>query len=213
MTSHATCRRSIPSWTRWGSLLWLLVWFPVYWHAWGLANFLRLCDLAVILTCAGLVVDSPLLISSQAVSSLMVDTAWALDVCSRIFAGRHLIGGTEYFFDARFPLWIRLLSLYHLILPAVLLWALYRIGYDRRGLMLQSTIALLAFVLSRLVDTKENLNFAFSDPFFHHTWGPAPVHIAVSLLFLTVVAYIPTHALLKRLFPSPSRVLRIHASD
>ena len=213
MTSHSTFKGRIPYGIRWGSLLWLLVWFPVYWHTWGLANFLRLCNVAVILTCAGLLIDNCLLLSSQAVSSLMVDTAWVLDVCCRIFAGRHLIGGTEYFFDVRFPLWTRLLSLYHLLLPAVLLWALHRMGYDRRGLALQSTIALLAFVLSRFIDIKENLNFAFSDPFFHHTWGPAPVHIAVSLLFLIVVAYIPTHGLLERLFPSPSRVLKRHASD
>jgi hypothetical protein len=213
MTPHSTCKGSLYSWIRWGSLLWLLIWFPVYWHTWGPANFLRLCNVAVILTCAGLLVDNPLLISSQAVSSLMVDTAWVLDVCCRVFTGRHLIGGTEYFFDVRFPLWIRLLSLYHLILPAVLLWALHRMGYDRRGWILQSAIALLVFVLSRFIDTKENLNFAFSDPFFHRTWGPAPVHIAISLLFLIVVAYIPTHALLKRLFPSASRALRSHASD
>ncbi|MFL5373599.1 MAG: hypothetical protein ACJ78T_06385, partial [Myxococcales bacterium] len=55
---------------RWAALLWLLVWMPVYASVWGFANFLHLCDVAVILTCAGLWTGSALLLSSQAVSSL-----------------------------------------------------------------------------------------------------------------------------------------------
>jgi hypothetical protein len=147
--------------------------------------------------------NNSLLLSSQAVSSLLIDLAWALDAAWRLFLGRHLIGGTDYLFDARFPLWLRLLSLFHLLLPFLLLWALHRVGYDRRAWALQSAIAILVLVLARIASTPEkNINFAFSDPFFHRAWGPAPVHLAVTSLFLIFVDYLPTHLLLSRIFPA-----------
>src|ERR1022692_5340502 len=52
-------------WLRWAALAWLVIWFPAYWHTWGAANFLYLCDIAVILTCLGVWTNSALLISSQ----------------------------------------------------------------------------------------------------------------------------------------------------
>src|SRR6266705_343473 len=55
---------------RWFALAWMTVWLPAYARVWGWSNFLHVCDVAVILTCAGLIFDSPLLLSSQAVSSL-----------------------------------------------------------------------------------------------------------------------------------------------
>ena len=132
---------------------------------------MQLCDVAVILTCVGLWTNSGLLISSQAISSLLVDIAWALDAGWRLFTGHHLIGGTEYLFDASEPLWIRLLSLYHLVLPALLLWMLYRMGYDRRGWALQSAIALPVFIASRFTIPAEKYEFCFRRPFLPPPMG------------------------------------------
>ena len=179
----------------------MVVWLPVYWHAWGAANFLHLCDLAVILTCIAIWTDNALLISSQAISSPVVDALWALDAAWTFFFGHHLIGGTEYLFDPTHPLWIRLLTLFHVVLPVLLLWAVTRTGYDGRGFALQSAIALVVLIASRFTDPVKNINFAFTDPFFHRQLGPAPVHIAISWVFLAVVAYLPTHWLLQRFFP------------
>ena len=192
-----------PTWLRWISLAWLLVWVPAYWRTWGVSNFLQLCDIAVLLTCIGFWADSRLLISSQAVSSLLVDLVWTLDASWRLLLGRHLLGGTEYFFDARYPLWVRLLSLFHIVMPPLLLWALHRTGYDRRGFRLQSLIALLVFIASRFTSPAKNMNFAFTDPFFHRSWGPPPVHVAISFLFMVIVVYLPTHLVLKKVFARP----------
>lgn len=193
----------IPRWIKWTALVWLLVWFPTYWHVWGPQNFLQMCDIAVILTCIGVWTNSSLLISSQAVSALLVCTAWALDAGWRFFLHHHLIGGTEYLFDASEPLWIRLLSLYHLVLSVLLLWLLYRVGYDRRGWALQSAIALPVFIASRFTLPQKNMNFAFADSFFHRQWGPAPVHLLVIWLFMVFVVYMPTHFFLERTFLQP----------
>src|SRR2546422_11729373 len=84
---------------RWFALAWMIVWLPAYTRVWGWSNFLHVCDVAVILTCAGLIFDSPLLLSSQAVSSLLGSVAWCVDAGSRLVMGRHLFGGTEYMWD------------------------------------------------------------------------------------------------------------------
>ncbi len=192
-----------PVWIRWAVLVWLAIWIPSYWRTWGAANFLHLCDIAVILTCAGILTNSSLLISSQAVSSLLVDAAWALDAGWRLIRGRALLGGADYLFDAHYPLWVRLLSLFHIAMPVLLLWALNRTGYDRRGWALQCAIALPLFVAARFTDPTTNINYAFSDPFIHRQWGPAPIHVLISWLFMVFVVYLPTHLLLRRLFPAP----------
>jgi len=123
---------------RWVSLCWMVVWFPAYFHFWGWANLLHLCDVAVILSFIGIWWANPLLLSSQAVSSLAAGLFWILDVGWRLTTGRYLIGGTDYMWDARYPLWVRLLSSFHVGLPLVLLWTLRRVGYDRRALGLQA---------------------------------------------------------------------------
>jgi hypothetical protein len=204
MTSFPASQGKIPPWLRWAALLWLLVWFPVYRNTWGSVNFLHLCDLAVILGCIGLWSGSALLISSQAVASLLVGIAWTVGVAWEFFLGRPLIAGTEYLFDPRYPLWVRLLTMFHIVLPVVLLWALARTGYDRRGWALQSAITLVAFVASRFTPPEQNINFAFTDPFFHRAWGPAAAHVATIELFMIFVAYLPAHLLLRRFFPSPA---------
>jgi hypothetical protein len=205
MVTPLADRASIPHWLQWAALVWMLIWFPIYWRTWGASNFVQLCDVAVILTCIAIWTNSRLLISSQAVSALLVDAAWGLDAGWRLFTHRHLFGGTEYLFDASEPLWIRLLSLYHLALPALLLWLLYRLGYDRRGWGLQSAISLPVFAASRFTIPQKNMNFAFAEPFFRRQWGPAPVHVVVIWLFMVFVVYLPTHLFLIRVFAKPKR--------
>src|SRR5260370_19673592 len=121
----------------WVGLLWTVVWLPTYIRGWGWANLLHLCDIAVILGCAGLWWGSSLLISSQALSSLAAGIFWSVDVGWRLVSGRFLVGGTEYMWDARVPLWARLLSSFHIDLPVSLLWAMRKIGYDPHSLALQ----------------------------------------------------------------------------
>jgi len=203
MTAPSQTQPKLPVWIRWVALVWLAFWSIVYWRSWGPLNFLHFCDITEILACIGFAADSALLISSQAVASLLVDAAWALDAGWTVVFGHHLIGGTEYLFDPSHALWVRLLSLFHIVLPVLLLWAVHRLGYDRRGFPLQLAIALPAFIASRLAPAAQNLNYAYIDPFFHRSWGPAPVHIVVIFLFMLFAVYLPTHLILKRVFQPP----------
>lgn len=198
-------QRKFPAAVRWGAMVFLCVWFVAYWRTWGPANFLNLCDIAIILSCIGVWRSSELLVSSQAVSLLLVGLVWGLDVVLKLCTGHHILGGMEYLFDTRYPLGVRLLSFFHVILPVFLLVALRQTGYDRRALGLQSFIAAAAMTAARFTNPAQNLNSAFRDPFFHRGWGSAPAHVALMLVVLIFVVYWPTHWALARLFPSPLR--------
>ena len=188
---------------RWLGVAWLLVWIPAYWAHYGPAVFLNLCDIAVILTCVGLWRGSAILLSTQALSSIVVDTAWMVDLAWRGVTGRHLIGGTEYMWDPAYPWWLRGLSLFHVWLPLVLVFAVRRTGYDRRAPWVQIALAAVVLVASRALGPAENPNFAFTDPIFGRSWGPAPVHLAVILAGLALI-YLLTDRALRRWMPPPA---------
>lgn len=179
-----------------------MVWVPAYAQTWGWANFLLLCDVAMFLTFFGVWTRNRLLLSSQAVATLFAGVVWALDVGWRLVAGRHLYGGTEYMFDAAYPLWVRMLSTFHLWLPLLLLWTVRRIGYDARGWLLQSAITVPLVIAGRFFDSAKNMNFAFTDPVFDRQWGAAPMHIGVILFFIIATIYWPTNLVLLRLCPA-----------
>jgi len=193
-----------------GAALWLVVFVGAYWPTYGPANFLHLCDVAVILTCVGLMRGSSLLLSSQALASLVVDVAWDLDLFWRAATGGHLVGGTEYMWESRYPLSIRLLSCFHVFWPLLLLWALRRVGYDRRALPVQTILTALVLVASHFVLPEANINFARGNPFNGRPWGPPPVHLGLSLLGLVAIVYWPTHRVLNHFFPR-SEVERLDA--
>ena len=158
------------------------------------------------LTAVGLFAGDRLLLSSQALAAPAIGIAWSLDAGWRLTTGAHLFGGTEYMWDPRYPLFTRLLSLYHVAWPILVVWCVRRVGYDRRAWPLQSGIAAAAILAARaLTPPAENVNFAFREPFFGHAFAPPALHLAIVWAALAVVAYGATHALLTRFAPGPPR--------
>jgi hypothetical protein len=187
------------------AVLWLLVYLPAYTVAYGVSNFVFLCNLGVILTALGLLTGSALLLSSQAVAAMVICLVWCVDAGVHLLFGWFPLGATAYLWDPQYPLFTRLLSLYHVAWPFVLLHALRRTGYDPRGYALQAGVAAAALALSRFMDPARNVNFAFTDPFFGRAFGPGPVHLAVVYLALVGVVYAATHRLLKAALPEAKR--------
>jgi len=206
--SSLTTTAKLPAWARWCSIAWLVVWIPVYWRFWGPGNFLHVCDIAVILTCLGLWFSDSLLLSSQAVASIFPDLLWDLDAAWRLFTGHPLTGGTDYMWDAHYPLWVRLLSLFHIVWPIILLLALARTGYDRRGFSLQSAIAAAALIAARFCNPALNINYAFRNPFTGTQIGSAPVYVSLVWLALVLALYLPVHLALAKTFPAAPRLPR-----
>ncbi len=190
---------------RWLGLAWLAVYLPSYTLAYGVTNFLFLCNLGVLITAAALWSGSRLWISSQAVAAPIIGCAWALDAGWRVVSGEFLFGGTAYMWDPHYPLFTRLLSLYHLAWPLLVVACVARGGYDRRGWALQSALAALAIVVARLATPPaDNINFAFRDPFLGAQIGPPALHLALVIAALGGVAYGVTHGLLAWRFANGS---------
>jgi hypothetical protein len=180
-----------------GALAWLAIYLPSYAAAYGFRNFLFLCNLGVILTAIAILRGDRLLLGSQAVAAPVIGLAWGLDAGWRVVTGAHLFGGTEYMWDPQYPLFTRLLSLYHLVWPILVVALVRRLGYDRRSWTLQALIAGGVLVICRLwTPPTENINFAFVDPIFHRAFEPAILHLAIVLTALAGVAYGLTHAVL-----------------
>ncbi len=194
----------IPLWIKIAAAAWVVVWIPTYTIYYGWTDFLHLSDVAIAVTAIGLWMSSPLLLTSQAISTLVAETIWTVDVIWGEATGHILIAGVGYMWDKKYPLWLRLMSFYHALLPALLLWTISRVGYDRRGLKLQAGIAAAALVAGRLWGSaKHNINFSFRDPFFDRAWGPAPVHVFLMFVGAMLVGYLPTDWLLAKLFTRP----------
>lgn len=190
---------------RWAALAFGLLWLPSYAAVWGWRNFLQLCDVAVFLTVLGIWRGNALLLSSQTIGSLIINILWAVDVGARLVLGSHVIGGTEYMWNSAQPLAVRLLSLFHIVMPFVQLYCLRRTGYDRRGLPFEAALAALVILVSRAVALPgTNPNFVFIAPFWKRTliseWG----HVALVYTVLMLVLILPAHLLLRRLLPPPS---------
>lgn len=181
-----------------------LVWAVVYWRGYGPANFLWFCDLANFLIVAALWMESPLLLSAQAVSVVLVQTLWSLDLLGRLLTGGHWLGATQHLFDPTLAPSLKLASLFHVVVPPIVLWALSRLGYDRRGWLLQTAIAWVVLPASYAIAWDANVNFVqgpFEGP---QTWVYPGVYLLVLMLGYPLVLYLPAHLLLHGWFSGRS---------
>lgn len=177
--------------------VWMAAWVPLYWIHNDPANFLWLCDAANIVLLAALWLESALLFSSQAAGVLLIQLLWAVDFLGALVTGSHPIGGTEYMFDATSPAWLRAMSLFHLALPPLLLWGVWRLGYDRRGWRLETLLiwALLppSFFLA---DPARNLNWVWRPFERPQTLVSPEIYFAFLFAAYPLLVFLPSHAAL-----------------
>jgi len=185
----------IPVWLKLMWTVWLLLWAPLYWRQYGAQNFLYFCDLGNILIGIALWMESALVVSWQAAGLLMFEMLYLVDLLGAGLFGRHLIGGTEYMFDPNIPLLIRLLSLFHVVTPPLLLWAIWRLGYDARGWKLQTLMTWIVIPINYFWRPQYNVNFARGLFRVEHL-VPGPVYLIAYLVLVPLVFYYPTHLVL-----------------
>src|SRR5947207_15638010 len=93
---------------------------------------------------------------------LLPEFAWSLDFLFRLLTGASLLGLSGYMFNPRIPVFIRSLSLFHVCLPLLIIWTLYRLGYDDRALFWQTLVAGLVLPLSYFFSgPKMNVNWMY----------------------------------------------------
>jgi hypothetical protein len=186
----------IPLWLK---ALWtvcVIAWVPLYWRQYGSQNFLFFCDLGNLLIAAALWLESALIFSWQATGLLVFQILFTVDLAVAFVSGRHLIGGTEFMFDPQVPLPIRLLSLFHVVTPPLLLWAIYRVGYDPRGWKYQTLTAWIVVPINYLWSPQYDVNWARGLFFREQHTVPGFVYLLAYLIIVPAVIYYPTHRLL-----------------
>jgi hypothetical protein len=211
-TSSLSSLRSapkLPLWLKISFSTFMAVLVPVYWVLYGATNFLYFCDIALFLMLIAVWKESRFLASMAAVGLLLPQALWIVDYLV-VLAGGTFTGMTNYMLDAKRPVFLRGLSLFHLWLPLMIAFAVHRLGYDRRAFRAWSTLAVVlctvaytllpapgAAGLSPLEPSNVNYVFGFSETEPQH-WMHPHAFFGAWVLGLIGVVYWPTHQLLMR---------------
>lgn len=192
-----------PLWVVLPYSIFLAILIPVYWVYYGPQNYLWGCDIALVMTLFALWRRSSLLASMAVLVTLIPDILWITDFVVQLISGRDVLGlgATAYMFDKNTPIFVRALSLFHLFLAPLLLWMIYRIGYDRRALYWQTGIAWLVLPLSYLfTDPERNINWVYGIGNLPPMWMPASLFVVFIMIVVPTFIFWPTHWCMQRLF-------------
>jgi hypothetical protein len=190
-------RGLVPRWLKIAWTVWLIVWVPVYWRQYGAQNFLYFCDIGNILIGIGLWLESPLIFSWTACGLLLFQTLFTIDLAGALLTHRHIIGGTEYMFDPGLPLFVRLLSLFHVVTPPLLLWTIWKLGYGARGWKLQTLMTWMVVPINYFWRPELDVNWARGLFFHEQQMIPGWIYLLTYLIVVPLIVYWPTHLLLK----------------
>ncbi|MEM8910200.1 MAG: hypothetical protein AAGC97_00425 [Planctomycetota bacterium] len=198
-----------------GYSLFMAVLVPYYWMEYGPTNFVYFCDIALFLTLAAVWTGRSLWASMAAVGILIPQAFWQADFIGSM-AGYPLTGMTAYMFDPDISAFARGLSFFHFWLPILLIYLVWKLGYDRRAWLYWTGIALVAMLVSyfwlpapgeplAFANQPHNVNYVYGlSGDAPQSWIPSSAWLVALLVGLPVVVYYPTHRFLMRRFPDPA---------
>lgn len=188
----------IPLWVKLAATLFMAVLVPVYWRTYGLANFLWFSDIALFVTTIALWMESSLLASMMAIAVLLPELFWNISFFGSLVFRRQILGLTAYMFNPKYTRFQRALSLFHIVLPPLLLWMVWCLGYDRAAFLAQTVLAWIVLPITYLfTDPEENINWVFGPGEKPQNRIPRPLYFLLVLLFFPLCVYLPTHLLLQ----------------
>jgi hypothetical protein len=213
MTPPTPAQTRIPIWLKVAYTAFLAVMIPTYLRNYGPTNFLYFCDVALLITLYAVWAESKMAASMAAVGILAPQLFWCLDYgwqLVQMIRGAEHSGMTAYMFDANKSMFLRGLSLFHGWLPFLLVFLVVRLGYEVRALKVWTILAwslcLVAFFFlppagAQLGDPNlpVNVNYVYGlDDSRPQQMMPQGPYLIVWMALLYLVAYLPTHMLLKK---------------
>ncbi len=211
--SASAPRPRLPLAVKLGYSAFVAVLVPVYLRAYGPTNFLYFCDVALLLTLIAVWTEKPIFASAPAVGILLPQVIWMVDFIASAL-GFPLTGMTAYMFSPELSLFARGLSFFHFWLPILLVYLVWKLGYDRRAFrtwtFLAWALVLFCYIAMPAPPVRPedpnlpvNINYVYglSDA-APQTWMPPLAWVALLLTALPLVIFLPTHLLLKRLAPA-----------
>ena len=199
----------IPLWLKILYSAFVAVLVPYYWISCSPWNFLFFRDVALLIGLGAIWTERPLLAGLPAVGLAIPQLLWCLD----FLTGARITGMTSYMFESNRSLFVRGLSLFHGWLPFLLLWMVWRLGYDRRafwGRTVASTCILLAsyFLAPPPPAPADHPDYAVNINYVHGLSYEKPQTVMPGLLWLTImivgfpmVFCLPAHLALAACFP------------
>jgi hypothetical protein len=190
---------SVPTAARLAFTAWMLIWILVVLANQGPQNFFWLCNLAKFIILVAVWCDHRLLLSSQAGLVTVVGLVWTLDLLVALaLGGNSVTGFTTYMFSDDLAPIARAVSLYHVVLPLFVLWLVWRVGYDRRGVWLQCGIGALGVIGGWLATEPErNINWVHEVFGAEQAWLPEPAWVLMLVVVFPLLMYLPGHWLVR----------------
>lgn len=165
------------------------------WEQYSALNFLWFSHIGFMGTVVALWLENRLLASMMLLNSFIADgVGWTFDLLVALVSGRHPFGATAYMFDAAIPLTMRLLSLFHVVVPALLAWMVYKLRYDGRAIVLQTLLAWAVLVICVLLtDPVMNINCVYGPGTKRQVFMPEWLYFVTLLLYVPLGLYLPVH--------------------
>ncbi|MFW5972992.1 MAG: membrane-associated protein [Bacteroidota bacterium] len=187
----------IPVWLKIAYTVLTIVVVTVYSRKYGPKNFLWFSDIALILTVPALWLENRLLASMMVVGVLLPEIFWNVSYFLRLLTGIRLTGLTDYMFDRKRPRFLRGLSLFHIVLPAVIVYLVLHLGYDPRAFVLQTLLAWLVLPATYLLTgPDDNINWVYGVGGDPQQRIPELAYLAIVMMAFPVFVFLPTHLLL-----------------
>jgi hypothetical protein len=204
----------LPLWLKFAYSAFMVVLVPVYWYYYGPTNFLYFCDVALILTLIAVWTENALLVSMCSVGILAPQTLWVIDFLANL-VGVPLTGMTDYMFAADHSLFLRSLSLFHGWLPFLLVYLVWKLGYDRRALVAWTGLAWVLILVCFFFMPPPNPDPGLTPVNINYVWGmsdnvaqswmPAGIWVLGLMIGMPILLFAPVHFLLARFMPPAPR--------
>ncbi|MFI5357831.1 MAG: hypothetical protein ACHQ4G_10890 [Opitutales bacterium] len=203
------CPTRLPLWMKIVCTLFVCVIVPYYWHEYGPLNFLYFCDVALLVTLPALWLENRFLLSMQTVAIIIGQALWLIDFAAHAVSPSGLTGMTDYMFDPRYKLFVRGLSLFHVWLPFLLLYSVWKLGYDRRAFAVQCVCGIAILLVCYFFTPgppRANLNNVFGlSKERPQDWMAPGLWLALLLAAFPLLFYLPAHLALSRWCRRPRR--------
>ncbi|MCL5049188.1 membrane-associated protein [Aliidiomarina maris] len=186
--TRAGSGHDVPMWLKVSFTALAVVVFVAYWDYYGPENYLWFSDIALFALVPALWLGNRLIASTMAIAVLIPEIVWTLDFITLSYFSVL----ANYMFEAERALHIRVLSgKFHLALPPVLIYMLYKFGYGRRGFALQCLVALIVLPVTYLVsDPEANINWAFGSGEAQDMINPW-LYLLLLWFAMVVIIYLP----------------------
>ncbi len=171
-----------------------------------------ICDVALFLATIGICSERSLPISMAAVGVLVVQGLWIVDLLFTAM-GLSPLRMTGYMLNENVSIIKRVISLFHAWLPLVLLFSIWRLGYDSRAMKYWTAVAMAVLLISYFFLPRPpapaddpmmavNVNYVFGLYMSgEQDRMPEGVWLVSLMAVTTAFFFLPAHLVLKQLFP------------